>query len=185
MSALIAQRRSCLEGSSRQHDHCSEPNRARPPEHERRDRCSVVPGPHSSSTHRLTRPWPALTRPWPARRSGRPHWGSRPAFRAVSRCSTRCITGPLDLVVAVQAIHDAARYHVDIETDDVPAEVRRLTGLGASEVSSWQRCRTLEVTGGHLLCVIPLHSDPATFPASPGPGDRRRGGMAIRRCHHS
>jgi hypothetical protein len=68
-----------------------------------------------------------------------------------------------DLVVAVQAVHDAARYHVDIETDDVAAEVQRLAELGAVEVSSWQGCHTLEVPGGHLLCVIPLHSDPATF----------------------
>jgi hypothetical protein len=68
-----------------------------------------------------------------------------------------------DLVVAVQAVHDAARYHVDIETDDVAAEVQRLTELGAVEVSSWQGCHTLEVPGGHLLCVIPLHSDPVTF----------------------
>jgi hypothetical protein len=68
-----------------------------------------------------------------------------------------------DLVVAVQAVHDAARFHVDIETDDVAAEVQRLGELGAVEVSSWQGCHTLEAPGGHLLCVIPLHSDPATF----------------------
>jgi hypothetical protein len=68
-----------------------------------------------------------------------------------------------DLVVSVQAVHDAARFHVDIETDDVAAEVRRLTELGAVEVSRWEGCHTLEVPGGHLLCVIPVHSDPATF----------------------
>lgn len=45
-----------------------------------------------------------------------------------------------DLVVAVQAVRDATRYHVDIETDDVAAEVQRLTELGAVEVSSWQGC---------------------------------------------
>ena len=68
-----------------------------------------------------------------------------------------------DLVVAVQAVNDAPRYHVDIETDDVAAEVQRLVDLGAVEVSRWQGCHTLEVPGGHLLCVIPLHSAPATF----------------------
>ena len=68
-----------------------------------------------------------------------------------------------NLVVAVQAVDAAARYHVDIETDDVAAEVRRLTDLGAVEVSSWQGCHTLEVPGGHLLCVIPVHSHHATF----------------------
>jgi hypothetical protein len=67
------------------------------------------------------------------------------------------------LVTAVQAVDDVPRYHVDIETDDVAAEVARLTGLGAVEESSWQGCHTLRAPGGHLLCVIPLHSDPAEF----------------------
>jgi hypothetical protein len=68
-----------------------------------------------------------------------------------------------DLVLAVQSVDDAARYHVDVETDDVAAEVRRLAALGAVEVSTWQGCHTLRAPGGHLLCVIPVHSDPATF----------------------
>ncbi len=67
------------------------------------------------------------------------------------------------LVTAVQAIDGDARYHVDIETDDVDAEVARLVRLRATEVSSWQGCRTLRAPGGHLLCVIPVHSDPASF----------------------
>lgn len=71
------------------------------------------------------------------------------------------------LVTAVQALEEGpARYHVDIETDDVAAEVARLTGLGAVEVGSWQGCHTLRVPGGHLLCVIPVHSDPAEFAAA-------------------
>lgn len=70
------------------------------------------------------------------------------------------------LVTAVQSVDDAARYHVDIETDDVAAEVTRLTGLGAVEVGSWQGCHTLRAPGGHLLCVIPVHSDPEEFAAA-------------------
>lgn len=70
------------------------------------------------------------------------------------------------LVTAVQAVDDTARYHVDIETDDVAAEVARLEALGAVEVSRWLECRTLRVPGGHLLCVIPLHSDPDEFAAA-------------------
>ncbi|MHA7262218.1 VOC family protein [Arthrobacter sp. TMN-37] len=70
-----------------------------------------------------------------------------------------------NLVVAVQSVEDTARYHVDIETDDVPAEVARLTALGAIEVASWQGCHTLRAPGGHLLCVIPVHSDEETFHA--------------------
>jgi hypothetical protein len=66
-------------------------------------------------------------------------------------------------VTAVQAIDDEPRYHLDIETDDVGAEVARLLDLGAVEVSSWQGCHTLRAPGGHLLCVIPVHSDPEYF----------------------
>ena len=68
------------------------------------------------------------------------------------------------LVVAVQAVDDAPRYHLDIETDDVEAETARLLSLGAVEVGRWLDCRTLRAPGGgHLLCVIPQHSDPETF----------------------
>ena len=66
-------------------------------------------------------------------------------------------------VLAIQSVDDDPRYHLDIETDDVGAEVARLTGLGAVEVSSWQGCHTLRAPGGHLLCVIPVHSDPDEF----------------------
>src|SRR5215207_2027986 len=66
-------------------------------------------------------------------------------------------------VLAVQAVDDAPRYHLDIESDDVAAEVARLEGLGAVEVASWQGCHTLWAPGGHLLCVIPVHSDPDLF----------------------
>jgi hypothetical protein len=66
-------------------------------------------------------------------------------------------------VLAVQAVDDEPRYHLDIETDDVAAEVARLEGLGAVEVSSWQGCHTMRVPGGQLLCVIPVHSAPEDF----------------------
>jgi hypothetical protein len=67
------------------------------------------------------------------------------------------------LVLSVQAVDDHARYHVDIETDDVDAEARRLVALGAVEIGRWLECRTLRAPGGHLLCVIPQHGDRETF----------------------
>jgi hypothetical protein len=67
------------------------------------------------------------------------------------------------LVMAIQAIDDHARYHLDIETDDVEAETARLVGLGAAEIGCWLDCRILRAPGGHLLCVIPQHSDDETF----------------------
>jgi hypothetical protein len=67
------------------------------------------------------------------------------------------------LETCVQAVDDAPRYHLDIETDDIEAETMRLITLGAVEVGRWLDCRTLRAPGGHLVCVIPRHSDPETF----------------------
>jgi hypothetical protein len=70
-----------------------------------------------------------------------------------------------ELVTVVQAVDDAPRYHLDIETDDVEAETARLLALGATQVSRWLECRVLRAPGGHLVCVIPVHSDPEVFAA--------------------
>jgi glyoxalase superfamily protein len=70
-----------------------------------------------------------------------------------------------DLVTAVQAVDDAPRYHIDIETDDVEAETARLTGLGATQIARWLECRVLRAPGGHLLCVLPVESAPELFDA--------------------
>jgi hypothetical protein len=68
------------------------------------------------------------------------------------------------LTLAVQAVDDQARFHVDFETDDLDAETARLIGLGAVEVSRWLDCRILRAPGGgHLLCVIPRHSPDELF----------------------
>lgn len=69
-----------------------------------------------------------------------------------------------DFSIAVQGIGDGeARYHFDIETDDVEAEVERLTALGAVKIQQWLDCHTFRVPGGQLVCVIPLHSEPGIF----------------------
>ncbi|MCH5670983.1 VOC family protein [Streptomyces gilvus] len=69
------------------------------------------------------------------------------------------------LVMAVQAVDDAPRIHLDIETDDVEAETARLIELGAEQVSRWQEGRVLRAPGGHLMCVLPVETDPETFKA--------------------
>lgn len=70
------------------------------------------------------------------------------------------------LLAAVQAVDDAPRYHLDIETDDLTAEVARLTALGAEPVSRWEDACVLRAPGGHLLCVVPLQGDPEAFASS-------------------
>jgi hypothetical protein len=67
------------------------------------------------------------------------------------------------LAVGVQAVDDAPRYHVDIESDDHEAEAARLTALGAVEINRWLDCHIMRAPGGHLLCVVPVHSDAELF----------------------
>ncbi|MGW5431592.1 VOC family protein [Streptomyces sp. NPDC004059] len=64
------------------------------------------------------------------------------------------------LITAVQAVDDAPRIHLDIETDDTEAEITRLIALGAEHISQWQECHVLRVPGGHLVCVLPVESAP-------------------------
>jgi catechol 2,3-dioxygenase-like lactoylglutathione lyase family enzyme len=70
------------------------------------------------------------------------------------------------LHLEVQAVDDSARYHLDIETDDVDAEARRLTGLGAAEVARHEGWVVLRAPGGHLFCVVPRQSDAKFFAAN-------------------
>jgi hypothetical protein len=51
-----------------------------------------------------------------------------------------------------------ARYHLDIETDDVEAEVARLTGLGAVRVAEGRTWVVLRDPSGHLFDVVPYES---------------------------
>jgi hypothetical protein len=66
----------------------------------------------------------------------------------------------------VQAVDDSHRYHIDIETDDVAAEVARLVGLGASVHERRAGWVVLRAPGGHLLCVVPVQSERAFFAAN-------------------
>jgi hypothetical protein len=70
------------------------------------------------------------------------------------------------LQVMVQRIGDgaSARVHVDIETDDVEAEVHRLEGLGASRVEAIESWWVMRDPAGLLFCVVRVQS-PEEFAA--------------------
>jgi len=64
------------------------------------------------------------------------------------------------LEVFVQRIgDDAARYHVDIETDDVDAEVARLEALGGSRLEQVRGWWVMRDPAGLLFCVVPPQTD--------------------------
>ncbi len=51
-----------------------------------------------------------------------------------------------------------ARFHLDIETDDVKAEVERLTRLGATEVADGRTWVVMRDPSGLLFDVVPFQS---------------------------
>jgi predicted enzyme related to lactoylglutathione lyase len=57
-----------------------------------------------------------------------------------------------------QRIDGPARFHLDIETDDVEAEVRRLEAAGGQVVGRTEGWVVLQDPAGLLLCVIPVDS---------------------------
>ena len=59
------------------------------------------------------------------------------------------------LEVGTQRIGDTSRIHLDIESDDVEAEVRRLEGLGARRKEFIERWWVMEDPSGQLFCVVP------------------------------
>jgi predicted enzyme related to lactoylglutathione lyase len=51
-----------------------------------------------------------------------------------------------------------ARIHLDIETDDVPAEVARVVALGATVLQENTSYTVLEDPGGLVFCVVPVQT---------------------------
>jgi hypothetical protein len=59
-----------------------------------------------------------------------------------------------DLVVTLQKVEHPSRVHIDIETDDIDAEVKRLQALGAIIVEKLERWVVMEVPSKHRFCII-------------------------------
>lgn len=66
--------------------------------------------------------------------------------------------GPGELHIEVQTVTHPSRVHLDIETDDIEAEVARLKTLGASEVSRPYNRRwvVMQAPTGQRFCVVRL-----------------------------
>lgn len=62
----------------------------------------------------------------------------------------------------VQQVDAPARIHLDIETDDVDAEVDRLQDLGAERVEKIESWWVMRDPAGLLFCVVRVQ-DPASF----------------------
>ena len=58
------------------------------------------------------------------------------------------------LHIEVQAVSHPSRVHLDIETDDIEAEVKRLENLGAKRVEMVRTWWVMEAPTGQRFCVV-------------------------------
>jgi predicted enzyme related to lactoylglutathione lyase len=63
-------------------------------------------------------------------------------------------SGREPLVTFCQNVDHPSGVHLDIETDDIEAEVRRLERLGAKRVKQIKTWWVLEAPTGHRFCVV-------------------------------
>src|SRR5215469_17689156 len=82
---------------------------------------------------------------------GRPidpgHPGTRDNYRMLE-------TPPDEPIVQIQRVKHDSRVHIDIETDDIPAEVARLEKLGATVVNRLERWVVMPAPTGQRFCVV-------------------------------
>lgn len=72
--------------------------------------------------------------------------------------------GSKEITCEVQTVSHESRVHLDIETDDTEAEVKRLTALGAKEVERIKTWVVMQAPTGQRFCVVrPQTKD---FPAN-------------------
>jgi predicted enzyme related to lactoylglutathione lyase len=87
---------------------------------------------------------------WGAALGMRPEAGAAPGEALYRRLST----APDELHVEVQQVEHPSRVHLDIEADDIEAEVRRLEALGARRVGPVGTWVVMEAPTGHRFCVV-------------------------------
>lgn len=82
---------------------------------------------------------------------GRPvdpeHPGSRGNYRMLE-------TPPDEPIVQIQRVAHESRVHLDIEADDIPAEIARLEKLGATIVERLQRWVVMQAPTGQRFCIV-------------------------------
>ena len=61
---------------------------------------------------------------------------------------------PDEISIQVQRVDHESRVHIDIETDDIPAEVARLERLGATVDKRLERCVVMRAPTGQRFCVV-------------------------------
>src|SRR5689334_21318971 len=73
---------------------------------------------------------------------------------------------PSEPMLLVQKVDHASRIHLDIETDDMEAEVARLEALGAKRIEFIRRWWVMEAPTGQRFCVVNPQRGPLTDEAN-------------------
>jgi len=61
---------------------------------------------------------------------------------------------PEEVHIEVQKVDHPSRVHLDIETDDIEAEVARLEALGAKRIAEIRRWVVMQAPTGQRFCVV-------------------------------
>jgi predicted enzyme related to lactoylglutathione lyase len=82
---------------------------------------------------------------------GRPvdleHPGSRGNYRMLE-------TPPGEPIVQIQRVQHESRVHLDIEADDIPAEIARVEKLGAKVIERLERWVVMQAPTGQRFCIV-------------------------------
>ena len=68
-------------------------------------------------------------------------------------------TPPDEISVQIQRVDHESRAHIDIETDDIAAEVERLEKLGATVDQRLERWVVMRAPSGQRFCVVRVQRD--------------------------
>lgn len=71
-----------------------------------------------------------------------------------------------DLTIEVQQVAHPSRLHLDIESDDVEAEVARLESLGATRIAQVRSWWVMQAPTGQRFCVVRARGELAGAPGS-------------------
>ena len=63
-------------------------------------------------------------------------------------------TPPDEPIVQIQRVEHESRVHLDLETDDISAEIARLEKLGAKVVDYLERWVVMQAPTGQRFCVV-------------------------------
>ena len=84
-------------------------------------------------------------------------WSSTFGYEAIKVENHYSLKGPdSEVCINIQAVSHSPRVHLDIETDDIEAEVQRLEALGAKRVKKERRWWVMEAPTGHRFCVVQI-----------------------------